>query len=82
MARILDLEIRHRIGTRGDKYVVIENFADQPAIVWEVPTRELAEALIASRKAMLLEMIANISSKHAKAVEERREIDNLKAGHA
>jgi hypothetical protein len=73
--------IRHRIAMGADGFRVIENFADQPAIVWDVSTRELAYALVEERKTMLLKMISRISKEAADAVANARHIDQLGAGH-
>lgn len=75
------LEIRHRVAARGSVYVVIENFGDQPAIEFTCLTLEEAKTLVASRKALLLEMVASISDEARAAVDDARHINNLKAGH-
>lgn len=76
------LEIRHRIGVIGDRFVVVENFGNQPEIRWDVPTREIAEALVKERKEALLNMVADISEDARQAVRDARHIDHMKSGRA
>ena len=76
------LTIRHRLVLDGDRYVVIENFGDQPERRFDVANKADGELLIARRKARLLEMVSEISDEAKEAVEQARHIDNLKAGNA
>lgn len=76
------IEIRHRIAMDGGSYLVIENVGTLAEIRWRVPTRSVADALVAERKRLLLKMISDISATAKAAVEDARHIDNMKAGHA
>lgn len=74
------LEIRHRLALRDGKLIVTENFGDRET-EWEEPSVTAAEATIAKRKTILLDMVANISPAAKRAVKEAQHIDRLKPGH-
>lgn len=76
------LEIRHRILLSGTRFIVAENFGDQPEIRWNVPDRATADKIVAERRELLTEMVASISKEARQAVEDARDIDNMKAGRA
>lgn len=77
------LEIRHQIlMTPSGGFYVRETFGDQPEIRWEVPDRATADALVAERRALLTQMVADISPDAREAVNDAIDIDYLKAGNA
>jgi len=84
MHQTTTLEIRHQISidTETGDYVLREMFGGQPPQEWRLKTLDDAKALHAKRQSMLKELVASISAEARRAVEDAREIDNLKAGNA
>jgi len=80
----MTLEIRHQIlvDTETNDYVLRERFGSLPPQEWRLATLDEAKALHAKRQQMLKELVASISRVARHAVEDAREVDNLKAGNA
>lgn len=78
------LEIRHQISIDPEtrEYVLREMFGAQPPMEWRFASLDDAKAAHARRQSQLKELVASISPEARKAVEDAREIDNLKAGNA
>lgn len=84
MHQTMTLEIRHQISvdTTTGEYVLRETFGARPSQEWRLTSLDDAKALHAKRLAFLKELVARISPEARAAVEDAREIDNLKAGNA
>lgn len=78
------LEIRHQISvdTETGEYVLRETFGARPPQEFRLATLDEAKALHVKRQALLKELVASISPEAREAVEDAREIDNLRGGNA
>jgi hypothetical protein len=64
----MKLELKHRIWADGDEFCVEESY-DDISIVWRVPTRWLADQLVAERQQMYEEFVRKVCKELEKALD-------------